>query len=115
MKVDLAGVDGYGVEGDPGYGIECAVQGIEVQEIVLPISDQGLARLLAEHPEAQAGGAKRVQNCILCRPIDALGGSAIRPHPYHLRCSTAARHLPDGRGCSLGRLLAQTLQLGPIR
>ena len=54
MKIALAQVNGDGIEGNAGYGVKGAVQGIEVQEIVGLLADQDLADLLAEHFKAQA-------------------------------------------------------------
>ena len=88
MKIVLAQVNGDGVEGDAGYGVEGAVQGIEVQEIVGLLADQNLADLLAEHSKAQARGTQCIENCILCGPVDALGGCAVRAH-LHI-CPPAA-------------------------
>ena len=83
MKIALAQVNGDGVEGNAGYGVEGAVQGIEVQEIVGLLADQDLAYLLAEHLKAQARGAQCIENGILCGPVDLLGGGAVRAHLHH--------------------------------
>ena len=83
MKIVLAQVNGDGIEGNAGYGVEGAVQGIEVQEIVGLLADQDLAYLLAEHLKAQARGAQCIENGILCGPVDFLGGGAVRAHLHH--------------------------------
>ena len=108
MKIVLAQVNGDGIEGDAGYGVEGAVQGIEVQEIVGLLADQDLADLLAEHFKAQARGAQCIENGILCGPVDLLGGCAVRAHLHHLAAGGGACHLFYGIGHGSCRIIAQS-------